>query len=60
MAFDVAHHSFGIGDESLSVRWSFYKAGYPVILDAAKYLACNDDMSGLEEHYFMIQGFKTS
>ena len=68
--YDVTPSSYGQGDETLNVRWTFSKMGRPVILDGdAKYqdqtglreFACirlNDDFTGLKGHYFQIQGVR--
>lgn len=57
---DATHHAFGVGDEILSVRWTFARSGLPVILKATEgeYLEVylNDNFTGLVEHKFIIQG----
>lgn len=57
---DITVHSFGSGNEVMSVRWTFSKSGQPVILNYTdgEYLEVylNDDFSGLLKHYFLIQG----
>lgn len=63
-SFDVAlHEAAGSGDDTFLVRWSFDKYGQPITLAGSKdlYLAMtiNDDLSGLTEHYAVIDGHNT-
>lgn len=55
---DVAHSSFGTGNESMSVRWTFNKAGEPISLRPGWRLSVtlNDDFTDLIQHYFQVQG----
>ena len=60
LCYDVDVKSWGSGDELLVVRWTFSKAGAPLILNCNKnaYLAVylDDNLDGLLSHYFMVQG----
>jgi hypothetical protein len=58
--YDVELKSWGAGDEFIQARWTFAKAGYPLYLPAGHRLSItfNDDLSGLLEHYFMVQGYE--
>lgn len=53
--------STGGGAETLNIRWSFDKAGQEVRLDGnlGEFLCVdlNDDLQGLIEHRFMVQGW---
>lgn len=58
---DLAHYSFGTGDEFITVRWSFFKSGTDGIkidsnLNQALRITINDDFTGLEGHFFVVQG----
>lgn len=57
---DMVLHTFGIGNEIITVRWTFSKAGQPITVDlgAGEYLEMllNDDFSGLVKHQFLLQG----
>ncbi len=58
--YDYAHSDIGQGDEVGSIRWTFSKAGQPVIVkfDQGEYLEVylNDDFTGLTHHRFTVQG----
>jgi len=62
VCYDVDLKTWGPGNEILVVRWSFDKSGIPVTLVGAKNesisIDVNDDMTGLIEHTFMVQGYK--
>lgn len=51
-------------DEFLTVRWTFAKAGTMTLLPAASPMCfgvkVSDDLTGLKEHYFMVQGYSKS
>ena len=49
-------------NETVQVRWTFAKAGFPLYLPANYQLSItfNDNLSGLIEHYFMLQGYETT
>lgn len=58
--FDVKLNSWGAGDEQLAVRWTFDKAGSPLILEGKNNerlaVILNDNFTGLIKHHFVIQG----
>jgi hypothetical protein len=59
-SFDVSEHTFGSGNNFVLARWTFSKAGRPLVLDAnhneALVATINDDMTGLVKHQFHVQG----
>ena len=57
-AFDSQVNSWGVGNEILAVRWTFSRAGSPIVLDDSMYLSVDlhDDFTGLVNHRFLIQG----
>jgi hypothetical protein len=61
VSYDTDYVSFGAGNNSFNVRWTFAKSGVPIVLQNQEKLVVNlrDDFSGLVEHYFLVQGFKT-
>lgn len=63
LCFDVSINDKGAGNDGyIGVRWTFERAGYPVRLVAGDkfVVTVQDDLSGLMEHRFMIQGFEES
>jgi hypothetical protein len=56
---DVNYQSFGTGPNYMSARWTFTRGGKPISLQTGQYLAVElqDDMTFLDEHKFMVQGF---
>lgn len=56
--YDLGLDDFGAGDNFLKVRWTFSKSGQPLEIHDAQYLCAviQDDLTGLVEHHFMIQG----
>ena len=58
--YDVELKSWGAGNEFLQARWTFANAGAPLFIRAQHRLSItfNDDLTGLLEHYFMIQGYE--
>lgn len=60
--YDTFLSTYGVGDQSLSARWTFTKAGVYIRLDGDENdsieVELNDDFSGLVEHTFNFQGFK--
>ena len=58
---DVTIDRFGAGKHYVSVRWTFARAGQPVLLKPGWALAVNlqDDFTGLEDHTFQFQGYAT-
>lgn len=61
-AHDLIISNFGQGDEVASIRWTFSKAGFPMILHGRLgqfiELRVQDDLSGLEHQYVILQGIK--
>ena len=60
--YDVNHQSWGTTptNEFVQARWTFSKAGHPLYLAAGSKLSItfSDNLTGLIEHYFMIQGYE--
>lgn len=63
LCYDINYHSFGVGDNALSVRWTFHRAGAPILINGTvgEYFVVelNDDFSGLTDHTFNVQGLIT-
>lgn len=62
--YDTDVKTWGVGDEVLVCRWSFWKTGRPgVRLDASKNQALrvvlNDDFTGLTQQRFVAWGYTT-
>jgi hypothetical protein len=59
--YDVQAQTWGTGDEFLSARWTFAKAGSPLVLEPGHKLVATmqDDLSGLNEFTLTVQGFTT-
>lgn len=62
--YDASYQSYGVGDNFLLVRWTFQRMGAWVELkgdnnDRLVVLA-NDDFTGLNEHYFTVQGLSAT
>lgn len=59
--FDQNHQPYGVGDEYISMRWTFSKTGKPVWLHYSEghmlELNLRDDFSGLTSHRFLFQGY---
>jgi len=55
---DAVLHNFGVGNQSLTVRWTFANMGKAISLSAGEYLSVelNDNFDGLVHHNFMLQG----
>jgi len=62
VCFDVELKTWSTGDEILTVRWTFNNSGNPITLNGGKkeklVLTLNDDLTGLIQHTFQIQGYK--
>ena len=60
VCYDVDVKTWGVGEESLLVRWTFAKSGRPLTLGFGESLEVrlNDDLSDLSSHTFMVQGYK--
>lgn len=58
LCYDVKEHVWGLGDEILLVRWTFTKAGGPLIYDEGERfcVTINDDHTNLTSHTFLVQG----
>jgi len=58
--YDLASTDFGSGANYLHIRWSFNKTGSGIILQNQEkfVITLNDNFSGLNGHYFMMQGNK--
>ncbi|MCK5133521.1 MAG: hypothetical protein KAR40_15380 [Candidatus Sabulitectum sp.] len=56
--FDIRPDTFGTGDNYVSLRWSLFKAGSPLILKPGQSLnlEVNDNLSTLLGHTFVVQG----
>lgn len=58
--YDVALKSWGAGNEVLLVRWTFSAAGDAIQLrgdaNAKLEVVLNDDLTGLVQHKFLVQG----
>jgi len=63
LCYDASVSSYGTGNESLGVRWTFSKAGYPIKLDGGKNerleVVLNDSFVDLVDHTFLVQGYIT-
>lgn len=61
LAFDVDLKSWGAGNELLTARLTFEKAGEPIVIcgniGGRLEVSLNDDFSGLITQYFMVQGY---
>lgn len=59
---DAVHYNYGAGDEFLTVRWTFSKAGKPLYLDGDRgdrvIIMVNDNHTNLNSHTFLFQGIK--
>lgn len=62
LCYDVDIKTWGAGNELLTMRWTFAKAGQPLILigktNDKLIVRLNDSFAGLVTHYFMVQGLK--
>ena len=60
VCYDTRVDQYGTGNAtgSLVVRWTFSRAGAPIMLHSGEHfvVTLNDDFTGLEAHTFMIQG----
>lgn len=61
--YDVRHDQYGTGNEFISARWSFDKAGTIIKLDGANGdsidIILQDDLTGLISQSFVFQGYKS-
>lgn len=60
LCYDMSFHTVGSGDNYVMFRWTFSKAGMPLILSDGDKLVItlNDDFTGLTDHRFMVQGLE--
>lgn len=60
--YDADAKFWGVGNEFLTVRWTFTKAGVPIRLDGSKRqrlaILIQDDLTGLIGQEFIVQGYK--
>lgn len=58
--FDVSLKTWGAGNELITSRWTFEKAGQPLWLKPGdKFVVrLNDDMTGLLSHTFFLNGYR--
>ena len=60
ICYDAKALRFGVGDEILSVRWTFTTSGTAIELegdsDDALIVRLSDDFSALVDHRFVVQG----
>lgn len=58
VCYDMKPDDFGPGNNFVNVRWTFAKSGAPVFLQDDQYFCViiNDNLAGLVEHVFTIQG----
>jgi hypothetical protein len=51
--------ALGAGNTMGTVRWTFGKSGQPLWIPEGQYLGAviNDDLTGLTDHTFMVQGY---
>ena len=60
LCYDATLLSFGTGNDSLVIRWTFSRSGEPFYLDGGKNerleVVINDDLSTVAAQYFMVQG----
>lgn len=57
--FNVNHLAFGAGTvETIYANWNLKDSGAPIILYEGEALEffCQDDLTGLEDHHFSVQG----
>ena len=57
---DSTVHTWGSGNEVFTARWTFAKAGSPVVLGQNDKIVVtlNDDFTGLINHHFLVQGHR--
>jgi hypothetical protein len=64
LCYDADVKAWGSGNELVTVRWTFVKAGYPLRLvgdnNERLEVVLNDALDGLLSHYFMVQGYEES
>jgi hypothetical protein len=59
---DLQQHTWGTGNDGYSVRWTFSKSGYPVVIadndDTWLSIDLSDNFTGLITHRFIVQGYE--
>jgi len=58
---DVTVHDFGLGNETLTARWTFARSGQPLWVPSGGHyfgVVLNDDFSGLVNHNIHLQGWE--
>lgn len=60
VADSAVPHVIGSGDNFWQIRWVFPNHGAAIILEALESLrvTCNDDLTGLVDHVFFINGYR--
>jgi hypothetical protein len=60
LSYDFAYNDIGTGDNVATIRWTFSRAGRPLVLHAGDRfrVTIQDDLTGLTSHYFQIQGYQ--
>lgn len=58
VCYDTHVVDYGAGNNIILVRWTFAKSGAPLSLTSSDEfrVTVNDDLTGLVEHYFQVQG----
>lgn len=61
-SYDATPATFGAGNNFFLIRWTFSRAGTPIILNSFRnevlVVTINDDLTGLVKHQFAIQGIE--
>lgn len=60
MCFDFHYNDIGTGDNVAVMRWTFERAGEPLLLPEGSKLriTVQDNLTGLTAHYFQLQGIQ--
>lgn len=62
LCYDATISNYGLGDETMAVRWTFSQSGMYIELDGDQsdkiQITFNDNLTGLNEHTFLFQGYK--
>lgn len=60
--YDFTLFAFGSGSDQAAIRWTFAKSGKSVSLTGATgdklVVTLNDDYDDLEDHHFLVQGYR--
>jgi hypothetical protein len=61
---DAIVSSYGSGNQALSARWSFFRSGFPLMLEGRNNdrleAIFHDNFNGLVEHHLKVEGWKIS